>query len=585
MCRAEVIHILNFSLNLSIKSRLISGFGLLIFIIVCFGGYFHYEMNEIIRGQNNIGQAMQKLTHSEAAEAQILSAELLALSWAQPVLEEKAALMEYVISEDEDEQQALFARFNQLGIKINKVGNSISEIVTNENLTEKIKDIQGIQNQIRSAAIEVIAAYDGEGEYGEETRHQMQLFSNKLTRLLTEIGLFQELVNEIVAEVNADILHSINKTQNTVDQSISNSELSSEVIVYIIIITLILSLITSAVIYRSITDPLEEANELANRIANFDLSSHGSNRGNLESRTDEISILMTNLYNMRTKLRTLVSNIQGTGEVLSSASVSLNGYAKDINSLSEKQLSQSSQVVDIAGSLKDDSDLIAEKASNTSKYALDADQLVKKCVENDVNNSTRAMQNVSEEMQKTRDKVNGLSLSAEKIGEIVVVINGIAEQTNLLALNAAIEAARAGEQGRGFAVVADEVRTLAERTSEATSTISEMINEVQTQVIDASRSLEESEASAGRGNSAVIEISEALHEIVVINDQLKEGSLEIANETRAQSQSATNISESLISSQVSTTGLDEDAKSIDGQATQLIELVEELTRETARFKI
>ena len=543
------------------------------------------EMKDIRSGQQEIDSSMQRLTHSEDAESVIVRAELLALSWVQPVLEEKAALMEYVVSDDEDEQQALFAKFNELGNKINKVGDSLTEIVVDKEILEKINEIKAIQSGLRNTAINVIAAYDGEGEYGEETKSEMRAFAGKLNKLLAEIQNFQGLVTVIVSQVNADIVVAINDTQNTVQTSIEKSETSSSIVLFILVTSFIVSVFVSIVIYRSITDPLNGAIDLAKRISSFDLSSHGSSRVDLSRRTDEISILMINLYNMRNELRALVSNIQKTGVVLTNSSSALTLSGEHISNSSTKQLELATQSVDIAFQLQKDATTIASHASGASNHAMEADGLVKKCVNTEVAQTSQAMQQVSNEMGSTRDRINGLSESAEKIGDIVTVINGIAEQTNLLALNAAIEAARAGEQGRGFAVVADEVRTLAERTSQATSTISEMINNVQSQVKDASHSMTLSEASVVSGNDAVKEIVTSLQAIEEINHQLKNENQEVAHGTDGQRGAAGQIAANLESSKTTTSDLYDDAKAINEQAVSLNSLVRDLNQEVAKFKI
>jgi len=571
--------------NLSIRNRLILGFGLLISIIIGIGAYIVYEMNGIKVGQQAIRGSMTVLSHSEQQEARIVRAELLALTWVQPVLEEKAALMEYVFSEDEDEQQALFAKFGALGIRINKVSDEITQLVTDKESIAKVNEIRVLQKELKTSAVDVIAAYDGEGEYGEETQEKMGVFSKNVERLLVKINEFQEIVNFYVSEVNASILTAISDTNHNVDQSIVHSKTSSEIVLTVMGVSFAIAILISTLIYKSITLPLSMANELAKRIANFDLSSHGNTRGDLTKRKDEISELMINLYNMRNELRHLVANIQKSGEVLSVSTASLSASAEHIGTVSSNQLTLATQSVDISVMLQNDSTTIAGHASAASKHAADADELVKKCVSTDVAKSSQAMSNVSKEMEATREKINSLSISAEKIGDIVTVINGIAEQTNLLALNAAIEAARAGEQGRGFAVVADEVRTLAERTSEATSTISEMIMSVQSQVKGASESMELSEASVVTGNEAVSEIVVSLQSIEELNHQLKKDNEEVAIGTEAQKGSAGQISSNLESSQSTTSALADDVQSISEQAIKLDALLNDLNNEVTKFKV
>jgi len=579
----------NFTFNpflyLSIRNRLIVGFGFLIALLVAAGSYFSIEMNKIKASQAEISSAMITLEKSEMDETSILQAELLSLSWIQPVLKEKAALMSYVVSEDEDEQKALFAEFSQLGKEIVNVGDKVSELVTDASLKEKVKDIQNTQAEIRNAAVNVIAAFDGEGEYGEETREKMKEFSEKLNKLVTNISNFQVIITGIVSKVNADILSAISNTKGQVKDSVASSDAASTVSMVFVATSLVLAVIMSILIYNSITRPLSGAIELANRMAHFDLSSHGTARGNLNERKDEISVLMVTLYNTRSELRALVQKIQNMGESLGGSASKLAETSENITIVTNEQLQFSTESVDIATHLQSSSDTIAGYAGHAADYAKEADKLVKKCVNDDVSRTSSAMQEVQTEMNNTRDRIHGLSESAEEIGDIIVAITGIAEQTNLLALNAAIEAARAGEQGRGFAVVADEVRTLAERTSQSTSTISQVISKVQSQVKDAVVSMEASEKSVSAGSDAVAEIVDSLHAIENTNHQLTQDNQQVAEGTSEQKASADTIFSNLESAKNTTSNLYDHAQNINSQATNLSDIVGEMNAAVARFKV
>ena len=124
------------------------------------------------------------------------------------------------------------------------------------------------------------------------------------------------------------------------------------------------------------------------------------------------------------------------------------------------------------------------------------------------------MQGIATEVQSSADTINALGKKSETIGEIIAVINDIADQTNLLALNAAIEAARAGEHGRGFAVVADEVRKLAERTTEATEEVSQSINGIQGETGSAVKLIESGSERVTRGVDLASQAGTALESIV-----------------------------------------------------------------------
>ena len=576
--------IFNPFLHLSIRNRLIVGFGFLIALLVFASSYFLYEMTNINKSQADIFAAMKSIEHSEEDEHKIVQAELRGLHWVQPVLKEKAALFEYVLSDDEDHQQALFAEFNTLGKEIVKIGEEIKPLIDDEELIKQVGKIQAVQNEIRSAAINVIAAYDGEGEYGEETVVMMKEFSSQLENLLKEISGFQGLVTGIVSKVNADISIAIHDSNEQVANSVMVTEKSSAIVMVFLAVAIVLAVVISLLIYQSITQPLSSATELARCIAKYDLSGHDSQQSNSKGK-DEISVLMGDLFDMRKSLRDLVGQIKNMGGTLSGFANELNDTSEKIGSATSEQMNKSNESVEIANHLLSSADSMAIHASDAAKFAVEADDLVKKCVNEDVANTTSAMEEVRSEMDTTRDRINGLSDSADKIGEIVTVITGIAEQTNLLALNASIESARAGEQGRGFAVVADEVRTLAARTSEATSTISEMVTTVQTQVQDASHSMEASDQSVQNSIEAVSNIVKSLHAIEDSNDRLKTDNELVSSGAGEQKSSADQISNNIQSAGTSTTKVFDHAKNIGGQAKSLKDIVTEMNEAVAQFSI
>jgi methyl-accepting chemotaxis protein len=155
------------------------------------------------------------------------------------------------------------------------------------------------------------------------------------------------------------------------------------------------------------------------------------------------------------------------------------------------------------------------------------------------------MKAITQSVEVAADQVRGLGARSEQIGEIVGVINEIAEQTNLLALNAAIEAARAGEQGRGFAVVADEVRKLAERTRKATKEIAGMIGHVQVETRQAVQAMESGLSNVHQGVVSTTEAGEALNRIIEMARQVGEMTTQIAAAASQQSAATEQISQSL----------------------------------------
>ena len=187
-------------------------------------------------------------------------------------------------------------------------------------------------------------------------------------------------------------------------------------------------------------------------------------------------------------------------------------------------------------------------------------------------------------MQSSK-RIKRLGESSQETGEIVQLITGITEQTNVLALNAAIQAASAGDAGRGFAVVAEEVQRLAERSAEATKHITEIVKIIQQDTQSTVEAMERSTEGVVEGARVADQAGQALHEIEMVSTQLAEHIGAISNATQDQAKSAAQIASSMKGilniTQLTTAGTQKTAQS----ATELTSLAEELKRSVSGFKL
>ena len=255
----------------------------------------------------------------------------------------------------------------------------------------------------------------------------------------------------------------------------------------------------------------------------------------------EIGVLIEQVNSLVDSLSGNVKGIVNTSNSLSSQSEQLNSSSREFEKTIEQMREKASRIIE---SIKQMSIAIIEVAKNSSSSAQKAQE-----TEKVVDYGTKSVQDVAREMKNIEKTVSAVSVtitelgsSSEKIGEIIGVINDIADQTNLLALNAAIEAARAGEQGRGFAVVADEVRKLAERTTKATKEIESMILSIQRNTQDAVVSMQKGKEEVSKGAEIAGKSAEAISNINSLMIKLKEMITQIAAASEEQSQVSEEIS-------------------------------------------
>lgn len=237
----------------------------------------------------------------------------------------------------------------------------------------------------------------------------------------------------------------------------------------------LVAIFLSFVIGQSITYPIHQLVGVSRATRKGDLE----DKDHIESlvNNSELGLLAQNIQSMRHALSSVVKGLRTSADNIGSLSSRVENLAQQVNSSYEEEKQKYAEISEISDSLVMSFDKVSDVVSQTIESANQSQDSAKKGLSS-VGANIKAVETASVESHKVAENIQELSSVAEKVYSIIDVIQSIAEQTNLLALNAAIEAARAGEQGRGFAVVADEVRVLASKTNDSTEEISSLLNDL-----------------------------------------------------------------------------------------------------------
>ncbi|MFJ2548030.1 methyl-accepting chemotaxis protein [Pseudomonas sp. NPDC087612] len=302
------------------------------------------------------------------------------------------------------------------------------------------------------------------------------------------------------------------------------------------------------------------------------------------SSDDEIGQLAHSFNQMGEALASMVEHIRAAAEQVSSRAQALSGMS---SGACEGMEQQSGEITSMAGAVEQFSATsmnIAENMGSTERMAQDNVQQTR-IGRASMDQASSSLEQIASALAGTATVIDTLGLRSEEIGGIVGVITSIAEQTNLLALNAAIEAARAGEQGRGFAVVADEVRNLASRTRQATDEISAMIGSIQQETGNAISTMEQGNRLMQEGLERNAKVAAALAQIDERSRSAGEQFAAITTATQEQSSTANVLSRNLQSIALANSEQHEVATNLAATARELEGLAGQLRQEVDRFRV
>lgn len=397
---------------------------------------------------------------------------------------------------------------------------------------------------------------------GEVGTHILN-FSDKLneyTGLLSD----ETKVSLQLASNAKQVVQQVDQAYAAEDQSMASElKLNSMQIIGSSIVALIVGVIASLLITRIIVGPLRSVIAMAQRIAAGDLSGSVA-----VTRRDEIGQMMLAMQQMGAGLSHIVSGLQAGIEQLSNSAHSLSAVTEQTNLEVNSQKEETEQVAtamnqmtatvhDVARNAEE-----AALAAQTADEKVDSGQII-------VRQSMQRIEQLASSSASASHGIESLSAEIQNIGKVLGVIKSVAEQTNLLALNAAIEAARAGEQGRGFAVVADEVRALAKRTQQSTEEIERLVISLQSGAQASVAQIQSSGELVKMAVSDALQTESALGSIAAAVSMIQQMNQQIAAAAEQQSSVAEEINRSVTSIRSSA---DQSALAMQGNAASSIEL-------------
>ena len=443
-------------------------------------------------------------------------------------------------------------------------------------------NLSGI-DKIKSANGREIAVLDRGGKLADSTAEAMSHFGTnfKETSTYREVNDADKVLGVGAVKLADDLGNPAGMLLSVEDVTAAAiSKASLQMIGYIAAFSVIVLMTIGIGIYMKVAlRPLDVGVQHMERIASGDFS-----KAIIHRSSDEFKLLLDAMQKMNRDLRQLVQKIASTSEDLIFTVGNVENSSTETNEVVSRQRLELDQLATplvemttTAGTVAEDINHLAAAADESMKATREGDQVVRE--------SVREISKLADEIRSGSEVVASLEKKSQQIGVVIDVIKNIAEQTNLLALNAAIEAARAGEQGRGFAVVADEVRTLAGRTQESTKEIENIIGDLQEGVAQTVEVMSKSVEHAKRSSNQATTIGDTLGAVRDRVSTIGELSSQVATAAEQQSATTEEMNKNVHRISEGANAASEQTATTNQIVEQLVALSSLLKEEMNRFKV
>lgn len=496
--------------NLTIVKKLRISYGVIIVLLLILGIYSQYNTAQIKQDTKDIDERVDKITNAATIRKIIKDNQI----------EVREILLTDNMKEKEESKKII-----EENRKIYKETIEYLEKTTRSDKGKKIlAELKEAFEDVAKANNKII-----ELSFTGKNKEAIEFLNKEVPKKMDRLNLALDNLVKFQIENTKTSIKDIESFLNT--QLISLAAISA--------VSIGVALFFAIFIAKLIKKCLNELKTTLEKVAQGDLSVEAK----VESR-DELGMISQSVNEAIRSIKRLIAESKTISSSLASSSEQLSATTEEISRNLKSQTERASQIASAAEEMSQTVVDIAKNASNIAEVSVTTASVAKEGKDM-TTNTAKEIKVIEGAIGKLSEVINVLGERSRQIGEIVTVIKDIADQTNLLALNAAIEAARAGEQGRGFAVVADEVRKLAERTTKATDEIAEMIRGIQTEVDVAEGSMEDATKKVASGVELSNKSAEILGQILSKAQELQSMIQQIASATEEMSSVTDHITQDI----------------------------------------